>query len=185
MSEWRHFINLTDLVHIISSTQANFGVAHDGDADRILAIDEKGQVISGDQLLALFTRYILSLKNNRGKPVVTTVSASLLIDKIAEQFDSTVERVRVGDVFVSSRVKEIDAAFGGEPSGPYIFPKMQYCPDGPLSAAILISILENETKSLNELISEFPVYPMKRENLPCPASKKLNIMKLKLKITSL
>ncbi|MHA1861970.1 MAG: phosphoglucosamine mutase [Candidatus Ranarchaeia archaeon] len=177
IAEWHHFINMPDLIAIIRNTSADFGIAHDGDADRVLVLDGEGTVISGDKLLAIFTEYILQKKGNRGKPIVTTVSASLLVDEIAERYNSNVIRVRVGDVFVSAQVKASHAAFGGEPTGPYIFPDFHYCPDGPLSAAKLYEILTCRQAKLAELEKRLPTYPMRKADILCPDKHKYTTMK--------
>jgi len=144
--------NLQDLRNAVLSTGAVMGVAHDGDADRMVAIDDKGAFLGGDQLLALFA------KRYAKKKLVVTVDASMAVD---DYVSAEVVRTRVGDVFVSEQVKRSGADFGGEPSGTWIFPDQTYCPDGVLAAARLAEIA-SEGK-LSELRKEIPVYPLVRQ----------------------
>jgi len=144
--------NLGDLKQAVVSMKADLGIAHDGDADRMVAIDDKGVFLGGDQLLALFA------KKYAKKKVVVTVDASMAID---DYVDAKVIRTRVGDVFVSEEVKRAKAEFGGEPSGTWIFPDQTFCPDGVLAAARLVELANK--KKLSELRKKVPVYPIIRE----------------------
>jgi len=131
--------------------KADLGIAHDGDADRMVAIDDKGMFLGGDQLLALFAKRFAK------KKVVVTVDTSMAID---DYIDAKIIRTRVGDVFVSEEVKKSKAEFGGEPSGTWIFPDQSYCPDGILAAARLVEMASK--KKLSELTSKIPRYQMLR-----------------------
>jgi phosphoglucosamine mutase len=143
--------NLGDLKQAVVSMKADLGIAHDGDADRMVAIDDKGKFLGGDQLLALFA------KKYAKKKIVVTVDASMAID---DYVDAKVFRTRVGDVFVSEEVKRTKAEFGGEPSGTWIFPDQSFCPDGILAAARLVELASK--KKLSELRKKVPVYPIIR-----------------------
>jgi phosphoglucosamine mutase len=143
--------NLTDLKNAVVSMKADLGIAHDGDADRMVAIDDKGVFLGGDQLLALFAKRFAK------KKVVVTVDTSMVID---DYVDAKVIRTRVGDVFVSEEVKKSKAEFGGEPSGTWIFPDQTFCPDGVLAAARLVELASK--KKLSELRAKVPIYPILR-----------------------
>ena len=143
--------NLMDLKNAVVSMKANLGIAHDGDADRMVAVDDKGMFIGGDQLLALFAKRFAK------KKVVVTVDTSMAID---DYIDAKIIRTRVGDVFVSEEVKKSKAEFGGEPSGIWIFPDQSYCPDGILAAARLVEIASK--KKLSELTAKIPRYQILR-----------------------
>ena len=147
--------NLGDLKRAVVSMGADMGIAHDGDADRMVAVDDKGQYLGADQLLCLFA---LSYAK---KKVVVTVDASMVVDDV---LDAKAKRVRVGDVFVSEEVKRSKADFGGEPSGTWIFPDQTYCPDGILAAARLCEIASK--KKLSEARRRVPVYPTMRSSVP-------------------
>lgn len=143
--------NLTDLKSMVRSLKADLGIAHDGDADRMVAIDDKGVFLGGDQLMAIFAKRFCK------KKAVVTVDASMAID---DSIDAEVTRTRVGDVFVSEEVKRSGADFGGEPSGTWIFPDQTFCPDGILAAARLVEIASE--KKLSEQRKAIPVYPILR-----------------------
>jgi len=143
--------NLTTLKGAVLSMDADLGIAHDGDADRMVAIDDKGAFIGGDELLAVFA------KRYGKRRLVVTADASMAIDDYVKR---KVFRTRVGDVFVSQEVKKRKADFGGEPSGTFIFPDQTYCPDGILAAARLVEIASDA--KLSELRKKVPKYPILR-----------------------
>ena len=143
--------NLGDLIRKTRELGA-IGIAHDGDADRMMAVDERGRFISGDKLLVLLAR------ETSAKKIVTTVDASMIV----EETGLPVNRTKVGDTFVSMELKK-DGDFGGEPSGAWVFPKNTLCPDGIYAAAILVTIASRE--SLASLIDQIPQYPVIRDSL--------------------
>lgn len=173
--DWSKITDLSNIANAVIELEANVGIANDGDADRLLVIDETGSPVPQDILLALFaSRY---LEDNQG-PIVTTVDASLLIDEICQSFDVPLIRTPVGDVFVSREIKTQQALFGGESSGTFVFPELHLCPDGIYGAAKILSIIHEESCPLSELISPFTVYPVIRERLECPNDKKEKVMEI-------
>jgi len=158
--------NLTDLKSMVRSLKADLGVAHDGDADRMVAIDDKGVFLGGDQLMAIFAKRFCK------KKAVVTVDTSMAID---DSIDAEVTRTRVGDVFVSEEVKRSRADFGGEPSGTWMFPDQTFCPDGILAAARLVEIASE--KKLSEQRKAIPVYPILRGAQPFKLENKAKVMK--------
>jgi phosphoglucosamine mutase len=173
-AEWQHFVNLDILSDMVRSTKAEVGFAHDGDADRLLVVDNKGRVLAGDTLLALLADYYLSTRS--GKIIATTVSCSNVVDHIAKKHDARVIRSRVGDVFVSNLIKKHNAVLGGEPSGPFIFPEVHYCPDGPLAACKVLEMLGWAQKPLNTLVDDLPQTHLLRASVACPNDKKQKAM---------
>ncbi|MCK9151908.1 phosphoglucosamine mutase [Methanobacterium alcaliphilum] len=161
--------NLQDLMKTVQITGADLGIAHDGDADRMVAVDEKGNMADFDKLLALISR-------NIGGKIITTVDASLCIDACVKPLGGEVIRTKVGDVHVAQAIVENSAAFGGEPSGTWLHPDFCMCPDGILSALRVAEIVSQEG-ALSELLSSIPEYPTMREKLPCPNEDKKRIMK--------
>jgi len=143
--------NLGRLGEIVRKTGADCAVAHDGDADRMVAFDNRGRFIDGDHLLMLFALY----QNIR--KVVTTSDASMIIDEIAD-----VRRTPVGDAYVSEELLSW-GDFGGEPSGAWIFPKISYCPDGPFAAALFCEIASEW--DIADKIDAMPSYPILRESI--------------------
>jgi phosphoglucosamine mutase len=144
--------NLGDLIHAVKSSGADLGIAHDGDADRMMAVDDLGRFISGDKLMAIFAR------SAGYKNIVTTIDASMCIDEM----NLKVRRTRVGDPYVSEELKK-GGEFGGEPSGAWIFPHISLCPDG-IFAAAQIAAIASRTK-LSKLVDQLPAYPVIRGNI--------------------
>ncbi len=145
--------NLGDLMQAVTESGASLGIAHDGDADRMMAVDELGRFISGDKLLA-----ILALSSPNNKDIVTTIDASMSI----EEMGFKVRRTRVGDPYVSEALKK-GGDFGGEPSGAWVFPLVSLCPDGIYAAARITDIASRQ--KLSELADSIPSYPMIRGNI--------------------
>lgn len=151
------------LCQLVESSGAALGIAHDGDADRTLAVAEDGTWVAGDVLLALFAREAAQ----QGDRVAVPVDASLAIDDALAEVGATVTRTSVGDVYVAERAAEPDVVFGGEPSGSWIWPEETLCPDGPLAAAKLVALV-GRRGPLSELVNSFETYPIHRESLETP-----------------
>ena len=147
---------------------ADLGIAHDGDADRMMTVDGKGRYIEGDKLLALF-----GFRETKHS-IVVPVDTSIMVDDVLK--GRIVYRTRVGDVYVAEELKKRNAEFGGEPSGSWIFPGISLCPDGILAAAKLVEIVQNEGR-LDALIDELPAYPMLRGSVQCSNENKGTAMK--------
>jgi len=142
---------------IVKKTGSEGAVVHDGDADRMMAFDNKGRYIDGDHLLMLFAQYL------DAKRVVTTSDASMIIEEIAE-----VRRTAVGDTYVSEELLKW-GDFGGEPSGAWIFPKISLCPDGPFAAALFCEIASEW--DVARVLDAMPSYPILRESFFCETAR--------------
>jgi phosphoglucosamine mutase len=144
--------NLENLRKVVKESGANLGIAHDGDADRMMAVDDRGEFIPGDKLLAIFARAV------GAKDLVTTLDASMAI----EESGINVRRTRIGDTCVSEELRN-GGDFGGETSGSWIFPNISLCPDGIYAAAQMAAITSRQ--KLSELVDGIPAYPMLRGNV--------------------
>ena len=144
--------NLGDLMSAVKQNGADLGIAHDGDADRVMAVDDRGRFISGDKLLAIFAR------NSGSSAIVTTIDASMCIEDIGFK----VMRTKVGDPYVSEELKK-GGGFGGEPSGAWVFPRVSLCPDGIYGAACIADIASRQ--KLSELVDSLPSYPVVRGSI--------------------
>ncbi len=152
---------------VVVATGADLGIAHDGDADRMMAVDENGNISEFDKLLALISK-------NFGGTVVTTVDAGLCMDEVMEKVGGKVIRTKVGDVAVAESIIKNDATFGGEPSGTWVHPDFCMCPDGLLSGLRIAEIVSKEgplSKLLNEISSYFSI----REKVVCSKEDKLKV----------
>ena len=157
--------NLQTLMKTVVAIGADLGIAHDGDADRMITVDEKGNISPFDSLLALIS------KEFEGD-IVTTVDAGLCMD---ESVKGEVLRTPVGDVIVAEVIIERDAAFGGEPSGTWLHPDFCMCPDGILSGLRMAEIVSRDGK-LSELLAQIPQYPNIREKITCSKEAKVKVM---------
>jgi phosphoglucosamine mutase len=144
--------NLSELISAVKAVRADLGIAHDGDADRMMAVDGRGRFISGDKMLAILARA------SGARKIVTTVDASMSIESLG----FNVKRTRVGDPFVSAQLKK-GGGFGGEPSGAWVFPPISFCPDGIFAAAQIVAIAADHPLSL--LADEIPSYPVLRGSI--------------------
>ena len=166
--------SLADLAKAVKVLDADLGVAFDGDGDRVAFVDEEGEFVDFDRALSAFSAYVL--KKNGGGIVVTNVEASMSVETMAAKFGGKVVRVRVGDVYVSEAMARFGAVFGGEPCGAWVHPQFHWCPDGPLSAVLVLKALEEEGMSLREFITQVPQYVTLRENLACKNEQKQKIV---------
>jgi len=141
--------NLVELMKKVRESNADLGIAHDGDADRLMAVDDRGRFINGDKLLV-----ILAGEIGTGK-VVTTIDASMAV----EESGFKIVRTSVGDNCISEELKN-GGIFGGEPSGSWIIPANSLCPDGIYTAALLTSIATK--KKLSKLVDDITGYPILR-----------------------
>ncbi|QLG27376.1 phosphoglucosamine mutase [Halorarum halophilum] len=158
----------TTLCSVVAATDADMGIAHDGDADRMMAVDETGRFLGGDELLALFGSAMVG----EGDRVAVPVNTSLLVaDAVAERGGEIV-RTRVGDVYVAEAARADDVVFGGEPSGAWIWPGETLCPDGPLAARRLAELVV-ESGPLSELVTAYDSYPIQRAVVETDAKKRV------------
>ncbi|MFH1169234.1 MAG: phosphoglucosamine mutase [Chloroflexota bacterium] len=141
--------NLGNLMRAVREYGAGLGLAHDGDADRMMAVDDRGRFIPGDKLLAVLARTVAA------KEVVTTIDASMAVDELG----FNVKRTPVGDTAVSEELRN-GGDFGAEPSGSWVFPGVSLCPDGIYAAAVLASVASQQR--LSALVDGIPSYPLRR-----------------------
>lgn len=144
----------------VAETDADFGVAHDGDATRLLAVTGSGTFVPGDVLLALFARS----RVDEGFSVAVPVNASRVVDDVLGTVGASVERTRVGDGYVARRTREPHVVFGGDPSGAWVWPTRSLCPDGPLAACVLAQLVD-ERGPLETLVASVPTYETHRTTI--------------------
>ncbi|MCL4342688.1 MAG: phosphoglucosamine mutase [Candidatus Thermoplasmatota archaeon] len=146
--------NLTALSSLMKSGEYDMGIAHDGDADRCVFYDEKGEFLDGNSILPILTKYYCK----RGDTVVTPVSTSDSLEDVCRSNDIRLIRTKVGAPLVARTVIQEKAALGGEENGGIIYPRHQYCRDGAIAAMLIISIMNSTGKRLSDLLSEIPRY---------------------------
>ncbi len=151
--------NCVALCERVAETGADLGIAHDGDADRMMAVDELGEFVPKDVLLALFAREAA----REGTRVAVPVDTSLVVDDELGKIGASVTHTKVGDVHVAERATESDVVFGGEPSGAWIWPDETLCPDGPLAACKLAATVVKTP--LSGLVDGVVSPHLRRENV--------------------
>ncbi len=180
--------NLSQLLETVKKfsekkNDSSIGLAYDGDADRCVAVDEKGRFVPLDMLISLYAKYIVEQNSGKGI-IITHIDASMLIDKLVNDAGGKVKRTKVGDVAIGNMVANEKAVFGGEPCGAWIHPKHHLCPDGPLTG---IKILEwvNERGPLYQLVDSVEDFPVNRIKINCQNDiKQIVLIKLDEKLSS-
>jgi phosphomannomutase/phosphoglucomutase len=166
--------NLQYLCETVKVSGADFGVAHDGDADRAIFVDETGAVQWGDRTFALIAKDFLA--KNPGETIVTPVSSSRVIADIAESFGSRVEWTMIGSTTVSRVMQRIGAQIGGEENGGVFYGPHQPVRDGPMTAALIADILARSRKKLSALLTELPSYFILKDKVDCPEELKASTL---------
>jgi phosphomannomutase/phosphoglucomutase len=166
--------NLQELIHVVKELNADIGLAHDGDADRTICIDENGSFVLGDKTFTLVEKQML--KENNGGTIVTTVATSQAIYDVAEEYNGEVIATAVGDLLVARKLKDENGLFGGEENGGLIFPDFVYGRDAVMTVAKILEIVAKEKKPLSELVAELPVYYASKTKIECPDDEKEFVM---------
>jgi phosphoglucosamine mutase len=144
------------LAATVEAVGADLGIAHDGDADRMMAVTDEGAFLPGDLLLAVFGLELAA----EGHRVAAPVDTSLAVADALAEVGAELVQTRVGDVYVAERTRDDDVVFGGEPSGAWIFPEETLCPDGPLAAVKLAVLAAGEP--LSDRVARIERYPLQR-----------------------
>jgi len=155
--------NLKRTGAFVRACGADFGVAHDGDADRCVILDEKGRLLGLDAQLALMVGEVL--ERSRG-PIVTTVEASLAVREAVEERGGELVVTPVGSRRVAEAMRKCNALFGGEPCGEYIFRGELVVPDG-VATALKFAEIFSEKGRPSALASTVRAYPLRRAKIPC------------------
>lgn len=156
--------------------KANVGLAFDGDADRLLAVDENGRIVDGDQIMAIVGNYMKNHGKLKQDTIVATVMSNLGFFLMGEKNGISIEQTKVGDRYVLERMKEIGASLGGEQSGHIIFLDENTTGDGLLSALHLLQVMVETGKSLSELAGIMEVLPQALVNAKVTDYKKHKYM---------
>ncbi|WP_455528887.1 phosphoglucosamine mutase [Ruminococcus sp.] len=141
------------------------GFAYDGDADRCLCVDEKGNVITGDHILYIYGRYMKERGKLINNTVVTTVMSNFGLYRAFDEIGVDYAKTAVGDKYVYEYMKEHGCCIGGEQSGHIIFSKYASTGDGILTSLKIMQVIMSREKKLSELAAPFTVYPQVLENV--------------------
>jgi len=145
---------LKDLQDLVVKTRADFGAGFDGDGDRVVFVDDKGRILSGDIALAIFVKHL----DKKGKVIFDVSSSSALREVIVEEGCEPIE-MRVGRAFLLNAVRELNAVMGGEKSDHFYFPELWGFDDACYAVLKMAEILIKSGKKLSELVDEIPHYP--------------------------
>ena len=156
--------------------KANIGLAFDGDADRLLAVDELGNVVDGDQIMAIVGAHMRNMGKLKQNTIVATVMSNLGLFLFGEKEKIHIEKTKVGDRYVLERMREIGASLGGEQSGHIIFLDENTTGDGLLSALHLLEVMVVTGKPLSELSKIMTVLPQALVNVTVPNHRKEHFM---------
>lgn len=160
----------------VLAEHADIGIAFDGDADRFLAVDEKGNYVDGDQIMALVGKYLKDKGKLNNDYIVVTVMSNLGFLKMAEREGIKINQTKVGDRYVLENMKENGYSLGGEQSGHIIFLDETTTGDGLLSALHTLQVMVESGKPLSELASIMTVMPQALVNAKVPNHKKESYM---------
>lgn len=149
----------------VVETGSDLGLAFDGDADRLIAVDENGEIVDGDKIMFIVGKYLLEQGKLAQDTLVTTVMSNLGFHLALEEAGINSVITAVGDRYVVEEMKKNNYNFGGEQSGHMIFLDYNTTGDGQLSAIQLLKVMRETGKTLSELASEVTIYPQKLVNV--------------------
>jgi len=158
---------------LVQKVEAQVGLAYDGDADRLIAVDEKGQLVDGDKIMAICGIHLSKHNKLNHKMVVSTVMSNLGLGLALEAHGLSTTQTKVGDRYVLEEMRDKGYSLGGEQSGHVIFLDYNTTGDGLLTAVQLLNVMKETGKSLSELASVMTVYPQVLKNAKVPTEKKM------------
>lgn len=152
----------------------DFGIAFDGDGDRMVFVDDTGTTATPEQIAYILLGHLLE----KGKrPIVANIECSRIIDTIAEKFSSDVYRIQVGHPYIVKEAVKRRAVLGVETSGHYVLPELFPFDDAIGISLYAAAVISNTGRKLSELIRSVPKYPFKRMNFDCADEKKFSVIK--------
>ncbi|MEI4281827.1 phosphoglucosamine mutase [Tetragenococcus halophilus] len=153
------------LADFVVEKQADVGIAFDGDGDRVIAVDENGQIVDGDKIMYICANYLANNDLLKQNTIVTTVMSNLGFHKAVEAAGLNDVVTKVGDRYVVEEMRKNGYNFGGEQSGHMVFFDLNTTGDGMLSGIQLLNIMKQTGKKLSELAANVTIYPQKLVNI--------------------
>ena len=157
---------LKELCQVTKSEGAHLGLAHDGDADRLVLVSDQGVPLSSEYTYALIADFLVGRKNG---DLVGTVSTSRMLDDVAGKYGVELHRTPVGVGHVVEKMEQIGAILGGEGTGGVIYPEIQHTADGITSIAAIVQLLASSNSSVTDLVSLMPEYWMAKKKIDMPS----------------
>jgi phosphomannomutase len=148
--------NIADLRKRVIAEKADFGVAFDGDADRMFLVDENAKPLGGDMVTAMVARSMLA--KNPGAKIIYNLICSKAVPKVISDNGGVPIRTRVGHAFIKALMKENNAIFGGEHSGHFYFRDNWFADSGLIAFLVCLELLSKSSKKLSELVASFDTY---------------------------
>lgn len=143
---------LQDVCDFVKTNKLDLGIVYDGDADRLMVIDDRGRYVNGDHLMIIMSRNCFP----EGGTVIVTADTSVTVNQYLEPLGFDVVPSRVGQSFLGSLAREKKAVFAGEPTGHYMFPNYSLHGDGIRGIFVLLQALQYEGAPLSEIVDDFP-----------------------------
>jgi len=153
-----------NLQKLVKETGADVGLAYDGDADRLIVVDEKGDIIDGDRTICICARMLKDAGKLEGNRVTATVMSNIGFHRFIEGIGATVDVTAVGDRYVLESMLKTGSVIGGEQSGHIIFGNLTTTGDGILSSLQFLKAVKLSGKKPSELASEITIYPQVLKN---------------------
>lgn len=157
--------HIENLQAYVKENHLDVGFAYDGDADRCIAVDDKGEIIDGDAIMYLCGCYLKEKGELNNNTIVTTVMSNLGLYKALDQKGIAYEKTAVGDKYVNANMMENGHSLGGEQSGHIIFSKYAVTGDGVLTSLMLMEVMLEKKAKLSELRKELKIYPQLLKNV--------------------
>ena len=157
--------NPEKLQELVLEKEADIGLAFDGDGDRLIAVDENGKIVDGDQIMFILAKYLNEAGNLNKNTVVSTVMSNIGFYKALEENNIASVKTNVGDRYVMEEMRANGYNLGGEQSGHIILLDHSTGGDGMLSGIQLVNVMEETGKTLSELAGEMKVYPQVLKNV--------------------
>jgi phosphoglucosamine mutase len=166
----------------VKEYRADIGIALDGDADRLVICDEKGQTVDGDQIMAIIAKAYLESGRLTGGGVVATVMSNLGLERFLNRMDLKLERTQVGDRYVMERMRQGGFNLGGEQSGHLILSDFSTTGDGMIAALQVLAVMVKSGQAMSALAQQFEPAPQKLENVRFSGGKPLELAEVKAAI---
>ena len=154
-----------DLIRKVNEVRADIGIALDGDADRVVIVDEKGHIIDGDQLMAVIAEFWQKRGRLAGGGIVATVMSNLGLERYLESLDLGLARTPVGDRYVVEHMRQHGYNVGGEQSGHIVLSDFSTTGDGLVTALQLLSVVAQSGKPVSEICNRFEPLPQVLKNV--------------------
>jgi len=152
-------LHMEEVIRKVLQTKADIGIAHDGDADRVLICDEKGRIVDGDQIMGMCAAEMHAAGSLRHGTVVATVMSNIGLELFLKKIGITLVRTKVGDRYVVEMMQQKGYNFGGEQSGHIIFLDYNTTGDGPITAVQVLNLMKTRDLPLSKLAARIKLFP--------------------------